>query len=86
VLRAFIDSDVLFAGSTSPNIHRASNVVLQMGEITFIKVVAREQVITEVSRNLGEKMPEALPIFKRIFRRCIQVIPNPSAQDVEALS
>jgi hypothetical protein len=86
MLRVFIDLDVLFAGSTSPNIHSASNVVLQVGEITLIKVVAREQVITEVFRNLGEKMPEALPIFKRTFRRCIQVIPNPSAQDVEGLS
>jgi predicted nucleic acid-binding protein len=71
MLRVFIDSDVLFAGSTSPNIHSASNVILQMGEITLIKVVASEQVITEVSRNLGEKMPEALPIFTRIVRRCI---------------
>ena len=71
MLRVFIDSDVLFAGSTSPNIHSASNVILQMGEITLIKVVASEQVITEVSRNLGEKMPDAPaasspPAFSRV--------------------
>jgi predicted nucleic acid-binding protein len=86
MLRVFIDSDVLFAGSTSPNIHSASNVILQMGEITLIKVVASEQVITEVSRNLSDKIPEALPIFTRIVKRCIQVIPDPSSQDVEDFS
>jgi hypothetical protein len=71
LLRVFIDSDVLFAGSSFPNIHSASNVKFQIDEIVLIKVVAREQVTAEVSRNLGEKMPEALPIFKRIVRRCI---------------
>ena len=86
IWRVFIDSDVLFAGSSFPNINSASNVILQIDEVVLIKVVAREQVIAEVSRNLGEKMPEALPIFTRIVRRCIQVIPDPSPQDVEGLS
>jgi predicted nucleic acid-binding protein len=82
----FIDSDVLFAGSTSPNIHSASNVILQMGEFTLIKVVAREQGIAEVSRNLSDKMPDALPIFERIVQRCIQVVLDPSSQDVAGFS
>jgi predicted nucleic acid-binding protein len=86
ILGVFIDSDVLFAGSASPNIHSASNVILQMGEITLIRIVASEQVITEVSRNLSDKMPQALPIFKRIVKRCVQVIPNPAFQDVEDFS
>jgi predicted nucleic acid-binding protein len=79
----FVDSDVLFAGSASPNLHSASNVILQMGEITLIEVLASKQVITEVSRNLTEKMPEALPIFAQIVERCVYVISDPSPQDVE---
>ena len=86
MLGVFIDSDVLFAGSASPNIHSASNVILQMGEITLIRVVASEQVIAEVSRNLLDKLPEALPIFERIVKRCVQVIPDPSFQDVKNFS
>lgn len=84
-LRVFIDSDVLFAGSASLNPHSASNVILQMSEITLIKAIVSEQVITEVTRNLMEKIPEALPAFRKLAGRCVEVVPDPSLEEVNQL-
>lgn len=85
LLRVFIDSDVLFAGSASPNTHSASNVILQMAEITLIEAIISEQVVTEVSRNLTSKMPSALPTFNRLIQRSVRIVPDPSRQVVESL-
>ncbi|MCP4415263.1 MAG: PIN domain-containing protein [Chloroflexi bacterium] len=76
--RLFVDADVLFAGSASPSEHSASLVILRMAEITLIEAFASEQVITEVERNLSAKMPEALPKFRYMVSRCLQIVPDPS--------
>ena len=39
--RVFVDADVLFAGSASPNEHSASNLILWMAELTLIEAIAR---------------------------------------------
>lgn len=57
-----------------------------MSEITLIKVIVSEQVITEVVRNLTEKMPEALTIFRELTGRCLEIVPDPGRQDVEKLA
>jgi predicted nucleic acid-binding protein len=80
-LRVFVDSDVLFAGSASPNEYSASLVILRMAEITLIEAVTSEQVITEVKRNLEEKMPKAIPAFQMLVNRCLKVVSNPSIED-----
>ena len=73
--QVFVDADVLFAGSASPSEFGASLVVLRMAEITLIKAVTSQQVITETERNLS---PEAAGSASRIPivgaalpRRCI---------------
>ncbi len=76
--RLFVDADVLFAGSASPNEHSASQVILQTAEITLIEAFVSEQVITEVERNLVAKMPKALPKFRHLVGRCLQIVPDPS--------
>lgn len=84
--RIFIDTDVLFAGAASPNEHRASLVILRMAEITLIKAVTSEQVITEAERNLQEKMPAALPAFRLLVSRCLRVVADPTVDELKSLS
>jgi hypothetical protein len=80
--RLFVDADVLFAGAASPSEYGASLLVLRMAEITLIEALTSEQVITEVERNLAEKLPQALPTFRLIASRCLRVVPDPSATDL----
>jgi hypothetical protein len=84
--RVFLDADVLFAGAASPSQHGASLLILRMAEITLIEAVASQQVVTEAERNLGEKLPQALPAFRLIVSRCLQVVPDPQASDLVAHS
>jgi hypothetical protein len=81
-LKVFLDADVIFAGSAAPSEHGASHVVLQMGEITLLDCVTSQQAITEVERNLTEKLPASLLAFRRIVNRCLRVIPDPELSDL----
>ena len=81
-LKVFLDADVIFAGSAAPSEHGASHVVLQMGEITLLDCVTSQQAITEVERNLTEKLPASLLAFRRIVNRCLLVIPDPELSDL----
>ena len=84
--RIFVDADVLFAGAASPNEHSASLVILRMAEITLIEAVTSKQVITEVERNLEEKMPAAMPAFQMLVSRCLHVVSDPTVAEIKALS
>lgn len=81
--RVFIDADVLFAGSASPNEHSASLILLRMGELTLIDAITSQQVISEAERNLSAKIPKALPAFKLLVSRCLHVVEDPRAIDIK---
>jgi hypothetical protein len=81
--KVFIDADVLFAGSAAPSEHGASLVLLRMAEITLLDAFTSQQVITEVERNLAAKLPKALPAFRLIVSRCLQVVPDPTPTTLE---
>lgn len=81
--RVFIDADVLFAGSASPNEHSASQVILQMAELTLIEAITSRQVIIEAERNLSAKMPKALPAFQLLVSKCLQVVDDPQPDDLK---
>jgi hypothetical protein len=81
--RIFVDADVLFAGAASPSEHGASLLVLRLAEITLVEALTSEQVIAEAERNLAEKLPQALPAFRLIASRCLRVVPDPSASDLQ---
>ncbi len=81
-LRVFVDADVLFAGAASPSRHGASLVVLQLAEVTLIEAVTSRQVITEVERNLEDKLPHALPALRLLISRCLQVVPDPQPHEL----
>lgn len=82
--KVFLDADVIFAGSAAPSVQGASYVVLRMGEITLLDCITSEQVITEVERNLQDKLPTALPEFRLLVKRCVQVVPDPDPNDLDA--
>lgn len=82
--RIFIDADVLFAGAASPNEHSASNVILRMAELTLIDAITSNQAITEVERNILEKMPRALPAFQLLVNRSLKIVSNPEPAEIEA--
>lgn len=78
----FLDADVIFAGAAAPTEHGASHVVLRTGEITLIECVTSEQAVTEVERNLAEKLPAKLPEFHLLVSRCLRVVPDPGLEDL----
>jgi hypothetical protein len=80
--RVFVDADVLFAGSAAPSRHGASLVVLRLAEITLIKALTSQQVIEEAERNLDAKLPAALPAFRMIVSRSLQVVQDPAPADL----
>lgn len=51
-----------------------------MAEITLIEALASEQVIGEVERNLQAKMSRAMPAFRMLVQRCLQVVPDPTSE------
>jgi hypothetical protein len=81
--RVLVDADALFAGAAGPNEYGASLVILRITEITLIKAVTCQQVIDEVERNLTEKMPAAMPAFRLLVSRCLQVVPTPTETEAE---
>jgi len=72
-LTVFLDADVIFAGAASPSEHGASHVVLRMGEITLIECLTSQQAVTEVERNLADKLPAKLPELRLLVSRCLRV-------------
>lgn len=84
--RIFVDADVLFAGSASPNEHSASLVLLQMAEITLVEAIVSTQVITEAERNLRAKIPPALPAFEMLVSRCLHEVSDPTPDEIQALN
>jgi predicted nucleic acid-binding protein len=81
-LRIFFDADVIFAGAASHNEHSASLVLLRMAELTLINAITSQQVITEVERNLLEKIPKALPAFHLLASRCLHVVSDPVLEEL----
>ncbi|MCB0211786.1 MAG: hypothetical protein KDJ52_20775 [Anaerolineae bacterium] len=80
--KIFLDADVIFAGSAAPSTQGASYVILLMGEITLLDCFTSAQVMTEVERNLSNKLPNALAEFHLLAKRCLTVVSNPTVTDL----
>jgi predicted nucleic acid-binding protein len=61
-----LDSDVLIAGLLSRA--GASHAILVLGEVGLFTLVVPEAALDEVRRNLGTKLPDALPLFETFLR------------------
>jgi predicted nucleic acid-binding protein len=76
-----LDADVLIAGLLSrPG---ASHAILILGEIGLLRLVLPEAVVDEVRRNLGDKVPETLPLFEEFLRSVPVRVYRPTNQDRE---
>ena len=80
--RIFVDADALLAACASPSEHGASLVILRMAEITLVEAFCSIQVIREVERNLRARLPQALRAFQVIVPRCLQVVSDPSDEEL----
>ena len=78
----FLDADVIFAGAAAPIEHGASHVVLRLGEITLIECLTSTQVVTEVERNLAEKLPSKLPELRLILSRSLRIVSDPEPEEL----
>lgn len=77
-----VDADVLFAAAASSSENGASLLILRLAELTLIDAVASVQVISEVERNLAEKLPGVLPAFNFLVARSLRIVPNPSVSNL----
>lgn len=55
-----------------------------MAEITLIEALTSRQVVQECERNLKAKLPAALPPFRLLVERCLQVVGDPSGEELAA--
>ncbi len=82
-LRIFFDADVLIAGSASKTHSSASYVLLQLSELTLIEGLICPYVREEVERNLQEKLPHALPVFRALVQTALREVPDPPADSLK---
>jgi predicted nucleic acid-binding protein len=82
-LRVFFDADVLIAGSASKTHSSASYILLQLAELTLIEGLICPYVREEVERNLTEKLPQALPVFRALLRTALREVSDPSKEELE---
>jgi predicted nucleic acid-binding protein len=78
----FLDADVIFAGAAAPTEHGASHVVLRLCEITLLDCLTSTQVVTEMERNLADKLPGKLPALRLILSRSLRVVPDPQPEEL----
>jgi len=65
MIRAFIDTSVLFAASLSPT--GASREIIRQAVRGKVTLVASKLVYEEAEKNLADKAPEALPAFRQFL-------------------
>jgi predicted nucleic acid-binding protein len=85
--RIFLDSNVilsgLFSGSGAP---RLILDVLSLDLPVLSGLTGRYNLI-EIERNIGKKMPGALPAYQRVLPRLeLEIVPLPSGADLRLLS
>jgi len=74
---------VLIAGSASAT--GASRLLLKAAELGLVEGVTSQQAATEAARNLSEKLPSVVPAFQELLASCVTVLPDPSAEQENAL-
>ncbi|MEJ5309184.1 MAG: PIN domain-containing protein [Anaerolineae bacterium] len=80
--RVFVDADVIFAGAAAPSAQSASHIILMMGELTLLNCVTSEQAVTEVTRNLADKLPTALSEFRLLVSRALRIVSDPTPEEL----
>lgn len=83
--RVLVDTSVLIAGPASET--GASNAVLALAEAGILAAVICPQVAGEAERNLGKKLPAALPEYRRFMAMLApEMAPTPSEEQMAEAS
>lgn len=78
--KVFLDSSVVIAGLASTR--GASCLVLSLAEIGVFEPYVSEQVVTEVVRNVENKLPSCLPQFFALFKALPLRMAEPSQREL----
>ena len=62
----------------------AAHALLRVAEIGLVDAWTSPSVLTEVRRNLVQKLPRGLPIFEELWPKCLQVAGEADPEDVGA--
>jgi len=81
-LRVFFDADVLIAGSATRSPTSASHILLQLAELTLIEGLICPYVREEAERNLQEKLPQGLSVFRALVGTALREVPDPTAEEL----
>jgi putative PIN family toxin of toxin-antitoxin system len=80
-VRVFLDSNVIFPAFCSPE--EPASAILELflkGELT---IVVSQQVLDEVIQTTKEKLPDALPIFRKFFISSLpEIVKNPTSAEI----
>ena len=76
-----LDADVVIAGLFSTS--GASHAILVLGEVGLLRIVLPAAAIEEVRRNLGKKLPEALPAFESFLASRFVETSTPTSADTK---
>ena len=80
--RVFLDSNVIFSGLYSPRGSPA--LILERFIAGDISVVVSQQVLEEVVRTIRKKLPESLPVLKRLLISTPpEVTPDPPLEAIK---
>ncbi len=79
--KLLVDADVLIAGSASTS--GASHIILQLSKLTIIECITSKQAQTEAERNLMEKLPFAVSIFRQLLDVAVKIVNDPLPQELQ---
>jgi putative PIN family toxin of toxin-antitoxin system len=85
--RVFLDSNVILSGLVSES--GAPRLILDLLslDLPVLSGITGRFNLIEIERNLGKKMPAALPVYDSYLPRLkLEVIPLPSGEDLHPLS
>jgi putative PIN family toxin of toxin-antitoxin system len=81
--RVFLDSSVLFSAIYSRT--GAARELLRLALQSEIQLILSQDVLTETSRNLGQKAPELVLLLEELLQQIPFVfVPDPSKEEVWA--
>jgi len=75
--RVFLDADAIVAAAFAGSVESAAFVVLLLGEATILDCVTSQQVLAEVTRNIGRLLPSRTLEAETIIRRACRIVDDP---------
>ncbi len=82
--KVFLDSNVILSGFLSDKGEPRIILDLLSLDLPFLSGLTGQYNILEIDRNLENKLPEALPVYKEYFPKLsLEIIPLPSKEEIK---